>query len=149
MISIFKFIKITVFVATIMAVNLSSTATASAPDVPIATGWTQADVKELTDYYADEYGVSRKVMQTIVEGESGYVYDLPGDGGASWGACQIHLPSHPNITKTQANDPHFCLDWMASEIKKGRARMWTVYRVCILGEAVYHKGKQIPCLVKK
>lgn len=123
-------------------------ARAEAPVADAKTSWTVDEVKELTNYYADEYGVSRKTMNTIISGESGYIYDLPGDHGTSWGACQIHLPDHTDITKEDAMNPDFCLDWTANQIKQGRARMWTQYRLCILDEKIYHEGKQLKCTAK-
>lgn len=32
----------------------------------------------------------------------------------SYGIAQIHLPSHPNITKEQALNPEFSIQWMAN-----------------------------------
>jgi hypothetical protein len=32
----------------------------------------------------------------------------------SYGIAQIHLPSHPDITKEQALDPDFAIKWMAN-----------------------------------
>lgn len=31
----------------------------------------------------------------------------------SWGIAQIHLPSHPNVTKEQALDPEFAIKFMS------------------------------------
>lgn len=47
----------------------------------------------------------------------------------SWGVCQIHLPAHPEITKEQAMDPEWCIDWSAEEFKKGRAWQWTGWQL--------------------
>lgn len=144
-----------IVLALVMSINITATATALAPApevAPIKTEWTQKEVRELTDYYADMYGVSSKTMHIIVNGESGYQFDQKGDfyNGQynSFGACQIHLPDHPNISKEQALNPEFCLDWMAQQVKAGRARLWTVYRVCLLNEVIIHNGKVIPCTQK-
>lgn len=57
---------------------------------------------------------------------------IPAVGGPngredSWGVAQIHLPSHPSITRAQALDPEFALEWSAKQFKAGNARMWSCY----------------------
>lgn len=47
----------------------------------------------------------------------------------SWGAWQIHLPSHPNITKEQAQDPYWSTAWAAKQWSEGRASMWSCYHI--------------------
>lgn len=42
--------------------------------------------------------------------QSGYVYP-DGVREDSWGLAQINLPSHPHITREQALDPYFSIDW--------------------------------------
>lgn len=44
----------------------------------------------------------------------------------SWGLVQIYLPSHPTITKEQAQDPDFALDFMARHL--GRDVKWSCYK---------------------
>lgn len=48
----------------------------------------------------------------------------------SWGVSQINLLAHTNITKEQATDPDFAIDFMAKHIASGDApRMWyTCYK---------------------
>ncbi|RJQ33857.1 hypothetical protein C4568_03590 [Candidatus Parcubacteria bacterium] len=57
---------------------------------------------------------------------------IPGNGPNnredSWGVSQIHLPSHPEITREQALDPEFAIAWMAEEWVKGNEWKWTCYR---------------------
>lgn len=92
------------------------------------TEWTVQEVKDLVDYYADKYGVSRTTMQKVVNCESSYNYKAVGDGGKSFGLSQIHTPSHPSITYKESTNPNFALDFMASNISKGKGNMWTCYR---------------------
>lgn len=47
----------------------------------------------------------------------------------SWGVCQIHLPAHKEITREQALDWHWCIDWTAQEFNAGNAHHWTEYRL--------------------
>lgn len=120
---------------------------AQAPTHPIKTEWTTAEVKAMTSIYAANYGVSDAIMQTIIQNESQYQWNDVGDHGTSFGACQIHLPAHPDITQAEAENPDFCLDWTARQIVAGHAEMWTTYIECYLGKPVYANGKKIniPC----
>jgi hypothetical protein len=45
----------------------------------------------------------------------------------SFGLAQIHLPSHPNVTKEQAMDAYFSIDYMIELYKKEGARPWFGY----------------------
>lgn len=45
-----------------------------------------------------------------------------------YGIAQIHLKSHPDITREQAEDPYFALNWAAQEWQAGRAHEWSCYR---------------------
>jgi hypothetical protein len=51
-----------------------------------------------------------------------------GDHGTSFGLSQIHLPSHKDISKAQAFDPNFAVEFMAKEMSKGNSKIWTCYR---------------------
>lgn len=46
----------------------------------------------------------------------------------SWGVVQIHIPSHPHITKEMALDVRWAVDWAAQEFKRGNEWKWTCYR---------------------
>ena len=98
------------------------------PPEPVKTEWTVEEVKSMVDYYADKYGVSRQLMQKVVNCESSYNYKAVGDGGKSFGLSQIHKPSHPTITYEESTNPDFALDFMASNISKGKGNMWTCWR---------------------
>lgn len=51
------------------------------------------------------------------------------DGGRelSFGLAQIHLPAHPEITKEQATDPLWAIDYLVRQVAQGRGNMWTCY----------------------
>lgn len=51
-----------------------------------------------------------------------------GDGGNSMGIFQIHLPSHPSVTKEEAFDPYFASEWSAKKFKKN-PNIWTCYKL--------------------
>lgn len=94
----------------------------------LKTEWTTDEVKELVNIYADKYGVSRATLQSVVSCESGYNHKAIGDGGKSFGAVQIHNPSHPKITREQAENAEFALNFLAENVSKGKGSMWTCYR---------------------
>jgi hypothetical protein len=48
-----------------------------------------------------------------------------GDREQSFGLVQIHLPAHPSISKEQAKDPEFALEFLAKNLAAGKAGMWT------------------------
>jgi len=58
-----------------------------------------------------------------------YVKNPSGPNGRedSWGVVQIHLPSHPEITKDQATNPFWSINWMADEWLKGNEWKWTCW----------------------
>jgi hypothetical protein len=51
-----------------------------------------------------------------------------GDYGTSFGVAQIHLPAHPDITRAEALDPFFSINYAAREFAGGNASMWSCYR---------------------
>lgn len=89
----------------------------------------QTGYRALSDSYAKKYGVSASWMWSIVFCESGGNRYAIGDSGRSFGLVQIFMPAHPNITKTQAFDPNFALNYIASNLAAGRASMWTCSRL--------------------
>lgn len=62
--------------------------------------------------------------------ESDFVYDAKGDyatstGYTSFGAVQIHLSAHPEISREMAEDPEYALNFMAMQWKAGHQSLWT------------------------
>lgn len=98
----------------------------------------------MIDETAEEYGVSKYVMHGIINCESEYNPDIQshhtyhagnvpkgyavGDREQSFGLVQIHLPAHPHVTKQQAKDPRFAVDFLARNIAVGRASMWSCFK---------------------
>lgn len=90
---------------------------------------------------ASRYGVSAYAMGNIINCESQWdikiqsrhrytASNVPrgykvGDREQSFGLVQLHLPAHPNITKEQALNPEFAIDFLAKNLAQGRASMWT------------------------
>lgn len=62
-------------------------------------------------------------------GESTWKAYAVGDVGTSYGLVQIHLPAHRDITKEQALDPEFALNYIVDQFLAGRQGQWTCWRV--------------------
>lgn len=100
--------------------------------------WTPVEVEKLAEDTARKYGIpiysfvetmrGESAGFTVIHGQSYIPANGPNGREDSWGVAQIHLPSHPEITREQAQDPEWALDWAAREFKEGRATKWTEYR---------------------
>lgn len=66
----------------------------------------------LADQAADKYGIPRNIFRAMIKQESGW-NPLARSGQDAVGLVQIHLPSHPDVTREQAQNPAFALDWGA------------------------------------
>ena len=111
-------------------------------------------VKQLIHVKGVQYGVSEPLMQEIINCESGgsttiqsqhrYTSNRYGPVGSqelSFGPVQIHLPAHPNITKEQATDPEFAVDFLAKNLKVGNGRIWSCYPIALKKIKVDNKYK--------
>jgi hypothetical protein len=98
--------------------------------------WTQSMVKEFARDVAKESDLNvQKFLHTLnrengfnATGQSNYV-DKNGDREDSWGACQLNLHFNPTITREQAENPAFCIPFMAEEWSKGRAWKWSAWKL--------------------
>ena len=102
-------------------------------------------VKEKINEVAEKYGANASEMYATIarcenkeldpNQQSGHRYNfnapkrgiVKGEQEQSFGLAMIHLPDHPDISKTEATDPEFALDWMAQEFAKGREQQWTCH----------------------
>ena len=78
---------------------------------------------------ASEGGFEPSSVVSTIKCESNFNTNAIGDGGTSFGLVQIHLPAHPHVTKEEATDPQFALDFIIDAFKKGQQRMWTCARI--------------------
>jgi len=87
--------------------------------------WTKERIREEVDKKALEYGGDSDRIWRVLMCESGasttiQSYHTTKLGREnSWGLAQIHLTSHPHITKEQAIDPEFAIDYLAKHLTKG------------------------------
>lgn len=75
------------------------------------------------------WGVSYDQMLNTLDCESKLDPNAIGDYGTSFGISQIHLPAHPEISKAQALDPHWAIEYMAKNISTGHASFWSCSRI--------------------
>lgn len=58
-----------------------------------------------------------------------YIPHAAGPNGRedSWGVVQIHLPDHPEVTKEEALDPKWAVEWAAKQFAAGDAKIFSCY----------------------
>jgi len=83
------------------------------------------DLKTLVREYEIKYGL--KGFYKTIECESNFNPNAIGDSGSSVGLLQIHLPAWPEITRTQALNPEWSLNWSIA-IFKAHPENWSCYR---------------------
>lgn len=89
--------------------------------------WTKERIIKEIETKATKYGVSAEVMKTVIYCESRYNKDALGDGGKSRGLSQIHSYYHPDVLDSEAYDPAFAIDFLASHLAEGRGYLWSCY----------------------
>lgn len=84
--------------------------------------------EDIVTSYAIKYGTSPTPLIATLRCESNLRADAVGDFGTSYGISQIHLPAHKNVTKAQALDPFFSIDFAAHEFSLGHQYMWSCWK---------------------
>lgn len=99
--------------------------------LPVATSTIQSPPSSIYALIQDasiRYEISFDKLYSTLKCESKLNPKAIGDHGKSFGVAQIHLPSHPTITKKQALDPVFAVNWSAKMFSQGKANLWSCYR---------------------
>ena len=112
-----------IFTVVFLFLVTPTTATYIAPEPP-----KPKTTFQLIDEAALEYRVSSVVMHKVIKCESQYSKNAIGDGGKSFGLVQIHLPSHPSVSKAQALDSEYAINFLAEKLSKGQGHLWTCFR---------------------
>ncbi len=102
--------------------------------VPVQYSSTTAPL--IIEAYAVHYGIQAEPLQKTLMCESKLRASAVGDYGTSYGVAQIHLPAHTDITKEQALDPLFAIDWAAKQFSLGKQNMWSCYKTLYGGNSV-------------
>lgn len=105
----------------------------------------RAEIESKIHLYADKYNVPFQKIYNTVDKETGGTFNptiqskviynfsnpkkgiVKGTQERSYGLAQIHLPDHPDISRSQAEDIDFALSFMAKEYSLGHC-IW--YAVC-------------------
>lgn len=77
--------------------------------------------------YAHKYGTPAQPLIDTLRCESDFNPNAVGDYGSSFGIAQIHLLAHADITKEEALDPLWSIDWAAMMFAAGHANLWSCY----------------------
>lgn len=134
-------------VATVAYFTLPETVNASEsiqnePETALIVGPSVTDIKAKIAYYASKYKVSEALMMSNVSCETAGTFDpkiqsqvkysfsdarrgiVFGEQEQSYGLAMIHLPDNLSVTKEQATDPDFALDFMAKAFSNGEYWRW-------------------------
>lgn len=106
--------------------------------------WEIGNKESLRDYaiyVASKEGLNVGVFLATLKCEGdfyngqSYVLKEGGPNGRedSWGVAQINLPYHPEITKAQALNPFWSINWMADQWLKGNEWKWSCWHTKGLG----------------
>lgn len=91
--------------------------------IATAKGLSETKISEIEDTIGGD-----GINEVCPNGESTWNPGAVGDNGTSFGIVQIHLPAHPNVTKEQALDPTFALNFIVDEFIKGNEWKWTCWK---------------------
>lgn len=102
--------------------------------IEVYIDWTPERIAKEVDTVSEKYGVSAKLMSDIIACESQGSTTIqsyqkqPYGREKSFGLAQIHLPAHPNVTKEEATDPQFAIDFLGKNLKQN-PNMWSCYKM--------------------
>lgn len=93
---------------------------------PVVYSTTTAE--DILRAYAVKYAINGDEFVATARCESQFDEHAIGDHGTSFGVFQLHLPAHPEITKAEALDALWSVDWAAKQFVAYKQYMWTCYR---------------------
>lgn len=94
-------------------------------DIPSYAPPREKTISELIDEKALQYNVSASRLYFMIDCESSMNPKAFNPRGEySVGLSQINLEAHPHITREQAEQPEFAVDFMAENFSKGKYNMW-------------------------
>jgi hypothetical protein len=74
------------------------------------------------------YGVNGDELVATLKCESGFNAKAIGDHGTSFGVAQIHISAHKEVSKEEALDPLFSINFAAKAFSEGHQNWWTCYK---------------------
>jgi len=115
--------------------NLAKLSLQQMQPIAIAATLQPEDYKTYASTTAEKLGIDPDVFTNVLQCESHFRPDAPGDFSTttkqytSFGIAQIHLIAHPDVTKAQALDGIWSIDWAAQQFAKGNAHWWSCYKL--------------------
>jgi transglycosylase-like protein with SLT domain len=98
----------------------------TAPNQIVAVDRPQETLQEKVTRIAVLNGVNPDKLANLVESESNWNPQSVGDKGCSYGIAQINICANKEVTKEQALDPDFALQWASTRLAGGKDWLWTV-----------------------
>lgn len=95
---------------------------------PPSKAETAADYEAYARYEAKVEGVNADHLVATLRCESHFKAGAIGDHGKSYGLAQIHLPDHPKVTREQALDGYWAIDFTIQAFLDGDANLWSCWR---------------------
>lgn len=95
--------------------------------------FTQNELKGIAESLVIANDLNKHQFFATIQCESGWDPDIQSnyiqDYGRedSWGISQIHLRAHTTITREQATDPVWALNWMKDQWVDNNQWMWSCY----------------------
>lgn len=71
------------------------------------------------------HNISPEILNNLVQSESAWNPNAVGDHSCSYGLVQINICARKNVTKEEALDPTFALNYAAEAISEGTEDAWT------------------------
>lgn len=100
---------------------------AEAAELPVEV----VDVGMLAAQAAVAHHVNPDHLKKVIGCESQWKITARGDHGLARGLAQIRSDYHPDISDTQADNPEYAVNYMASEWEAGRAHEWSCTQIMI------------------
>ena len=91
---------------------------------------TQEEIQRAVAFYSDVYDVSTSTLNKVIQNESQfnqYAKNINPPVETSYGLVQINTLAHKEITKNQAYNPWFAINYLAKSISEGNGFWWSGY----------------------
>lgn len=131
-----------------MIVFMATSTYAQAPNIPLK----DKSVKEQVEFFSEIYGADSKVVNKVIECESGGSHKAIGDGGRSKGIAQIQEPTWKDLEQKfnvkYEEDLNYTskfdqLKLTTYSIANGEGNRWTAYRAIMNGGKYSFYSKQL------
>lgn len=97
-------------------------------DCPGGCTYSRTDIFSFVEKRLEGNKDKEAILATI-KCESDFDHKAVGDKGDSLGLVQINLPSWPQISRQEAFDPTFAMDFIIEQFRLGHQKFWTCYRI--------------------